>query len=119
MMSIEALSQQLSTEHDIDSLNPLPANFINDAKQYIQHLKTEQNNTYDFREQTMIRDEERSAIILLEGIIDRRFAKLVNLSLIYSLGSNNIDSNKLNGVDREAFDILLKAIKDAKSKIES
>jgi DNA replication initiation complex subunit (GINS family) len=118
MMSIEALSEQLSAEHDIESLDPLPTNFMNDAKQYLQQLKIEQNNTYDYREQAMIRDEEKSAVLLLEGIVDRRFAKLINLSLIHSLGNNTIDQNNLNGVDREAFDILHKAIKDAKSKIE-
>jgi DNA replication initiation complex subunit (GINS family) len=119
MMSIDVLSQQLSTEQDIDALNSLPVNFMADAKQYIQHLQEDLKNTYDYREQMMIRDEEKSAMILLEGITDRRFAKLINISLIYSIGGHNIDPNTLSSVDREAFDLLVQAIKDARFKLES
>jgi DNA replication initiation complex subunit (GINS family) len=119
MMSLDVLSQQLSAEQDIDALNSLPINFMLDAKQYIQQLHEDLKNTYDYREQMMIRDEEKSAMILLEGITDRRFAKLINISLIYSIGVHNIDPNTLSSIDREAFDLLVQAIKEVRVKLES
>lgn len=119
MISLEVLTNQLAQEREVNRLAPLPHNFINDTKQYIQQLQDESYNTLKYQEQMMLRDEEKNARIILEGIIDRRFAKLIDISLIYASGINNIDPASFDKVEREAFDILVKAIKDARTKLES
>jgi DNA replication factor GINS len=117
-MILDELSRQLVMEREIDSLKPLPANFFDDAYQYLRQLKTTGDNELNYREQMMIRDEERNAHIILNGIIDRRFAKLMEVSV---LGANNIqaiDPNTLNSLEHEAYEILVKAIKEARTKYD-
>jgi DNA replication factor GINS len=114
MMSLEVLSNQLALERETNNLKELPDNFKDDAGQYIKRLQAEGSNTYNYNEQSMLMDEEKNARILLEGILDRRFGKLMNISLIHSSGIKNIDIGTLAGPEREAFDILVKAINDAK-----
>jgi DNA replication factor GINS len=118
MVLLEELSRQLVMEREIDSLKPLPSNFFDDAYQYLRQLKTTGDNESNYREQMMIRDEERNAHIILNGIIDRRFAKLMEVSV---LGANNIpavDPNALNNSEHEAYEILVKAIKEARTKYD-
>jgi len=113
MISLESLSQLLQNERDNKKLAPLPSSFKEDASAYFRKLNIDMNNASNHREQDQLHDEEKNARLMLNGIQDRRLAKIMDLAILFHSGIKILEIDGLVENDREAFDILVKAVGQA------
>lgn len=117
MFDLEQLSEILRNERELNNLQELPASIENDITDYLNKLKTAQDECSDYRELSMVRDEYKNAMILIEGIVERRFAKLVNYAVI-SITNQHPVSMKITSNDKIVFESLYNQMKELRNNMQ-
>lgn len=115
-MDLEKLSDILRTEKETDNIQDLHENIENEITTYLNMIKNAEDECSDYKELSMIRDEYKNAMLIIEGLIERRFAKLVNYAAI-SITRQNALSINIQNSDKIIFETLCNQMKEHKKNM--
>lgn len=116
MLDLEKLSEYLRNERESDAVQELHQGLEQEIIEYLKNLNVAQDECSDYRELGMLRDEYKNAMLILEGLIERRFAKLVNYAVISITRQNTVEI-KVHDSDKIVFDTLCNQMKDLKNNM--
>lgn len=112
---MDELDNLYAMERDMESLQPLAAGVEEDVETYLAGLRAAIQQTEDYRELDMLRKEERQALQVIEGLVDRRVAKLIGYASLRAV-TPSLQVPEMNARDREVLEQLTNALKGARGK---
>jgi DNA replication initiation complex subunit (GINS family) len=117
MITFDNLTDLLRVERESDALQYIEPSIEKDILTYLNGLINEQNTCDNYRDLSMLRDEYKSAMVIIESVAERRFAKMVNLAI---LSVNRQTDAKLNisEADQKIFNSICNELKQLKNNMQ-
>ena len=98
-------------------LSEIGEDFYRDCDMLIKNIEENIRTTTDYREIEFLKDTHKNAIMIRDGIINRRIAKIVDQASLdateWKCDYFHENLRMMTSVEREAYDSLVKALKKA------
>jgi DNA replication factor GINS len=104
-----------------DGLIKVEDDFYKQCQSYIKSLEKSLRTNKNPRERMFLEDELKNARMLVEGLVDRRLAKVIDYAAIVAAGANGdkikINQDHMTKEELEAYKSIIDILKNTREKI--